>query len=100
MPTSLIDWWSSTSRSFRVITIVGGALTAGSGAIAGVPVAWKTLGLPEIASRSFVLAQYKMLEDKTTKIYEFQRSDRIERLEETADQLDIKIKELNAKLPD
>lgn len=96
----IIDFWTSSSRTFKIITIVCGALASASGAIAGVPVAWRTLGLPEVVSRQYVDAQYKSLDEKTAAIYNFQRSDRIERLEENSDQAELKIKEYTAKLPE
>lgn len=100
LPLNLAERWSAASRTFKVIALVGGAITAASGAIAGVPVAWRTLGLPEFATKYYVTIQLKELNDKTDKIYEFQRTDRIERMEETAEQLDTKIKELTVKLPE
>ena len=100
LPLNLAERWSAASRTFKVIALVGGAITAASGAIAGVPVAWRTLGLPEFATKYYVTIQLKELNDKTDKIYEFQRTDRIERMEDTAEQLDTKIKELTVKLPE
>lgn len=66
----------------------------------GAGVAWSANGGWVPASRAFVMAQYKSLDDKTEKIYQFQRSDRIERMEESIDSLNTKILETSAKIPD
>ena len=81
------------------IKVVGISASAAA-AIIGAGAAWSANGGWTPASKTFVMAQYKALDDKAEKIYQFQRADRIERLEETIDTLDTRILETRAKLND
>ncbi len=55
--TGLLHFWGSLSGKSKIISSVAGAIAAIAGMVAAVPPAWTMLGLPEVATHSWVSLQ-------------------------------------------
>jgi len=55
MITSLVDTWKGLSVRIKVVGTMAGGIAAVAGMITAVPPAWTMMGLPEVATREWVM---------------------------------------------